>query len=281
VLASEEDTPQGQEASSVDSAGAKAPDLRPYPPEGKDPWGAVLLGAIAFYTRIPIPNSWPMSFQGIALWAPVIGLLLGSILSGLDGLLGLFNESELLRSLILVLALLGLTGGLHFDGAMDTADGLSVGEPHRRLDVMADSRTGAFGVMTAIALLAIKTLALAEITHDRGWVMTLGLAWGRWGHLWAVAQYPYLRLQGKGALHKQAVKSRRATLPSLCLLLLLSCLYMGLCGQGQLWVFSAGAVALWLADYFYRRLGGHTGDTYGAIVEWTEALFWMIMGLWA
>jgi adenosylcobinamide-GDP ribazoletransferase len=240
-----------------------------------------LLGAIAFYTVLPIPHHWPLNFHGIARWVVVVGLLIGAGLSGLDAGLAALGMSSLLRSGLVAIAWVGITGGLHLDGAMDTADGLAVPDPQRRLQVMADSRSGAFGVMAAIALLLLKTLALADLSSDRGLVLMLVAGWGRWGQLVAIARYPYLKREGKGALHKQAIHSLWEAVPSLILMLGLS----GIFGAITTWTLGMGvglsglAIALLTGAYFNHKLGGQTGDTYGAIVEWTEALLLCVLPL--
>ncbi|MEA5462108.1 adenosylcobinamide-GDP ribazoletransferase [Leptothoe sp. PORK10 BA2] len=234
---------------------------------------ALLNGAFLFYSCLPLPPAWPVAFDKIAWLAPGVGLALGGLLTGVDGLLGL-GLPPLLRSTLVVLVGVWLTGGLHLDGAMDTADGLAVQDPGRRLGVMADSRSGAFGVMVAIAIVLLKTTALAAMTHHRWFALLSAAAWGRWGQQWAIGSYAYLKPEGKGAFHKQALPSRWHTLPWL----------MGLMGWTALtvalgwlpWWAGLTAVALgvisswWVAHWLNQRLGGHTGDTYGALVEWVE-----------
>ncbi|NJN21573.1 MAG: hypothetical protein HC812_10830 [Leptolyngbya sp. RL_3_1] len=114
-------------------------------------WGKQLAAAVVFYTCLPLPHHWPFDFRGIARYAPWVGLLLGLLLGGGDWVLRGLGLPIGTRSALIVAAWVGLTGGLHLDGAMDTADGLAVMDPEQRLGVMADSRSGAFGVMAAIA----------------------------------------------------------------------------------------------------------------------------------
>ncbi|NET35436.1 MAG: adenosylcobinamide-GDP ribazoletransferase [Cyanothece sp. SIO1E1] len=237
---------------------------------------AQLGGAIAFYTCLPVPGAWNLEFQGIARLATIVGLIIGGLLSLLDGLLGGLGTPVLTRSLLIVLAWIGITGGLHLDGAMDTADGLAVQDPKRRLEVMADSATGAFGAMAAVALLLLKTVALTDLQATRWLALMTAAGWGRWGQLVAIARYPYLKPTGKGALHKNSVRSPQDLIPGLVLLLGLSALQVGL--DPSHWLTSAGmglggfAIAILTGAWFHHQLGGHTGDTYGAVVEWTEAL---------
>jgi adenosylcobinamide-GDP ribazoletransferase len=238
-----------------------------------------LLGAITFYTCLPIPHTWRLDFEGIARWAPAVGLGIGGLLGLMDAGLQALGMPVLVRSALVVVGWVGVTGGLHLDGAMDTADGLAV-EPSRRLQVMADSHSGAFGVMAAIALVLLKTVALAALPAalptDRGLALMLAAGWGRWGQLVAIVRYPYLKPEGKGALHKRAVRSAWDLVPSLVLLLSIAGLYLSqsrsLGARAIMATGGALAIAIGTGLWFHRRLGGQTGDTYGAIVEWTEAL---------
>lgn len=235
-----------------------------------------MAGAIAFYTCLPVPISWTLEFQGIARFAPAVGLLLGGLIGAIDGGLQFLGMPALTRSALAVVAWVAVTGGLHLDGAMDAADGLAVTDPQRRLEVMADSVTGAFGAMAAIALVLLKTAALSDLHGDR-WLALMAVAgWGRWGQLVAIARYPYLKATGKGALHKESGYVPLDLLPGLLLLLSLSALQVLLDRDRALvavgMTCGGGAIAVLTGAWFNHRLGGHTGDTYGAVVEWTEAL---------
>jgi len=234
-------------------------------------WLASIMAAIAFYTCIPVP-AWTLDFRQVARLVPLIGLGIGCLLGLLDQSLQIVGVPILTRSAVVVVAWVAITGGLHLDGAMDTADGLAVTDPKRRLEVMVDSHTGAFGAMAAIALLLLKTVALAELPDWRWFLLPLVAGWGRWAQQVAIARYPYLKPTGKGAFHKTAIRSWADTVPSLLMLLLLSLLSVLLKAQWLgVGLLSGGAIALVVPAWFNRKLGGHTGDTYGAVVEWTEA----------
>lgn len=246
--------------------------------------GAAIAAAIAFYTCLPVPTHWTLAFRGIARFAPLIGVMIGGLLGLLDIGLQQLGVPVLTRSAIIVVAWIGLTGGLHLDGAMDTADGLAVPDPQRRLEVMSDSVTGAFGAMAAIALLLLKISALNDLEAYRWLALMAAAGWGRWGQLVAIISYPYLKPTGKGAIHKESIHSPNDLIPGLFLLLGLSGLQMVL--NRDRWLVAAGmalgggAIAVLTGAWFNRKLGGHTGDTYGAVVEWTEAcLLCLLTGL--
>lgn len=231
-----------------------------------------------FYTSLPLPG-WPLNFTRIARWSPLVGVLLGALLGLIDTGLGLLSMPLLPRSALIVALWVGLTGGLHLDGAMDTADGLAVMDPERRLEVMADSRSGAFGGMVAAVLLLLKTCALSAVVTHRPLVLVLATVWGRWGQLVAIAAYPYLKPEGKGACHRQHLQLPWDLFPGLTILL-------GLAGlQASLQSVAQAAATLAIASFcawgtgawFARQLQGMTGDVYGAIVEWTEALLLCVL----
>ncbi|MBH8552163.1 adenosylcobinamide-GDP ribazoletransferase [Nostocaceae cyanobacterium CENA357] len=236
-----------------------------------------LLASVLFYTSIPLPYVNGLDFRGVAQLAPLVGLVIGGTLGLCDAVMNYLGIAVLTRSALVVSVWIAITGGLHLDGAMDSADGLAVGDPERRLEVMTDSATGAFGAMAAITIILLKTTALTDIGENRWLVIMAACGWGRWGQQLAIARYPYLKPTGKGAFHKQAIRSHKDTLPGIILLFSLSVL-VWLLNSKQLFfalvmIFAGSAIATLSGAWFNHKLGGHTGDTYGAVVEWTEALF--------
>ncbi len=238
--------------------------------------GLEIMGAVTFYTCIPVPIK-NLEFQRVAYFAPLIGLVIGGILGLIDRGLHLIGTPILTSSALVVSFWIFLTGGLHLDGAMDAADGLAVqGELQKRLEVMVDSATGAFGAMAAIALLLLKTAALADLSSPHWLGLMVVCGWGRWGQQVAIARYPYLKPTGKGKFHKDAINSYWDLLPGLMLILSLIAVAVwldkSLLKVGAIMVIGGIAIAYLTGAWFQHWLGGHTGDTYGAVVEWTEAL---------
>lgn len=242
---------------------------------------STLTAAIAFYTCVPVPTSWTLEFRGIARLAPVVGIMIGGLLGVFDWVLAALSIPILTRSALVVLVWLAITGGLHLDGAMDTADGLATPEAQRRLQVMSDSVTGAFGAMAAVAIVVLKIVALSDLDSHRFLALMAATGWGRWGQLVAIARYRYLKPTGKGAMHQDTINSPVALIPSLVVLLLLGGISYWLSSAD--WLFALGtifwgsAIAIFSGAWLNYKLGGHTGDTYGAIVEWTEALLLCIL----
>ena len=263
----------GQPAASARGVAAGAPG-----------WLRDLAGAWIFYSLLP---AWPRPrprFERIARFAPWIGLVLG----GLQALLWWLPAGWLPAParLALVMALgLALSGGLHHDGALDTADGLAAG-PQRRLEAMADSRVGAAAVQVALLLALLRAAGLACLLPappQLGAVLLVWAAfWGRIAPLPAMQFHPYLRRDGSAAFHRHhwqgLGRELRPALLALPALLTLSGL-LPLPPSGR-WLGLLGLLPAWFVPWWLgRRLGGHSGDSYGASVEWTETLSLLFMGL--
>ncbi|MEB3266205.1 MAG: adenosylcobinamide-GDP ribazoletransferase [Cyanobacteriota bacterium] len=241
----------------------------PFAPTRLPAWLQDLAGAWIFYSVLP---AWPMippRFERIARFAPWIGAVLGGVQAlvwlELEGWVPLLSQVALVQALGLV-----LSGGLHADGAMDTADGLAAGD--RRLEAMADSRVGASGVQALAVLLLVRSAALAALGPLAPLPLLWTAIWGRVAPLLAMGRFAYLRPEGgSAAFHHQHWRGLAQELrPALLLVggvLLVSWL------RGWSLVGAAGLVpALVVPHWLGRRLGGHSGDSYGACVEWSEAL---------
>jgi len=238
-------------------------------------WLGDLAGAWVFYSVLP---AWPgvmPRFERIARFGPLIGLVLG----GVQGLFWWLSAGwlPLGAQVALVLALgLVLTGGLHIDGVMDTADGLGAGP--RALEAMADSRVGASGVQALVVLLLLRAGALLCLAAAAPLALLWAAFWGRVAPLLAMQWYPYLREQGSAGFHRQHWRGLAAELAPALLVLALA---LGLAAWAHLpWPQWLGLLpAVLVPVWFGRRLGGHSGDSYGACVEWTESLSLLLMAL--
>ena len=236
---------------------------------------------VIFYTVIPLSSRWTNNWLRIARWSPIVGICIGLSIAAVDLLLEFCSVPNLTTKVLLVAVWVAITGGLHLDGAMDTADGLSVTDADRRLEVMKDSATGAFGAIAAIIILLLKVAALFDMSLPIWLVLISAAGWARWGQVWAIAFYPYLRATGKGSFHKENLCIPQDILLGLLVLFGCSALWftVGYLSWLQIGIIITGniAIALLTGYWFNKQLGGHTGDTYGAVVEWSEAfiLCWL------
>lgn len=235
------------------------------------PWWAPIAGSIGFLTVIPVPHvalSPTTTGRSLVLF-PLIGALLG----GLLGMVGIWLDPLLPAGPIAVLLLAAsalITGGLHLDGLMDTADGLGGGRsPEQRLAIMRDSRVGAFGALAGCLVLLGQFACLSELSGlSRFIALVVAGTMSRWAIVLALAFFPAARRSGLGATFQQGATRTVAFVSTLIVVL-------GALASGQLGIVAlaaSGGVALVCGQMLTRRLGGLSGDSYGAIAVITETV---------
>lgn len=237
------------------------------------------LTAIQFLTTLPVPLWREVRSEDVAhsvRYFPVVGIVLGALLVGLYWLLGWLLPAPVIP-LVLVIALLMLTGALHFDGFLDSCDGLfGYRTVERRLEIMRDSRVGSFAVAGGWALLTLKFAALSQIPSDLvPLALLIGPLLGRWALVVAVVVFPYGRESGLGKVYKQYNTGRELLLASVGVALLA---FLILRLPGLILVGLIFLLTLLLGRWIMTKLpAGLTGDSYGAITETTEMFTWLLI----
>jgi adenosylcobinamide-GDP ribazoletransferase len=230
------------------------------------------LGAVAFLTRLPVPQQaqgMPDILSSSAVFFPVVGLLVGAGAIILNHVLSRFVAHDVVIVIVLVF-LVVITGGLHEDALADAADGFGGGwGMDQILDIMRDSRVGSFGALAiALALLA-RFVFLSEISPQRfDHYLVAGQVTCRWTALPLAFFLPPARQQsGQGAR-----VAGKITTFSLATGTLLTAVILGAAlGMKALWVGLAAAVMMVASGAYYRRrIGGVTGDCLGATNQLTE-----------
>ncbi len=227
--------------------------------------------ALKFLTIIPLPKQPEVSSEELGRsigYFPLVGIIIGLILVGLNWLLSLLLPPAVVNAL-LITGLVVISGALHLDGFVDTCDGIAGHKtPEERWQVMHDSRAGAFGIVGVVLLLLVKYISLNNIPEPLMMVTLLLMpVLSRWAMVYAVSAYPYARPTGLGKVFKQGASWPRlvlATLIALAVAISLTRL-AGLAIMLAIWV-----IIIVMAAYLKRKFSGLTGDTYGAINELAE-----------
>nr|WP_193581025.1 adenosylcobinamide-GDP ribazoletransferase [Paenibacillus aceris] len=249
------------------------------------------IAAFQFLTRLPIPvqiNYTNLVFRRSVVFYPLAGCVIGLLLVLAGQGLSLFLPAMPAAVLLLGLWVI-LTGGLHLDGLMDTADGILSHRPREQmLEIMKDSRVGAMGVIVAVLHLLLKfslLYTMLEINKKDGggdgfFLLAIVPIWSRWFMTAAIQGWPYARKESGLGSFFQGV-SRGHVLISFLVALLTTTIVLGLTHISlatAIWpvlLCFAGCTFItgWLmATYISRKLGGLTGDTYGALNELLEAV---------
>jgi adenosylcobinamide-GDP ribazoletransferase len=210
-----------------------------------------------------------------AIFFPVVGLILGLILVLVNFLLLPFASAGLL-SVILVTLLAFMTRGLHFDGVGDTFDGLGAGgDRDRVLSIMDDSHTGVFGLIAIVLVLFLKIHALESIDVDRWRALLVAPILGRWAMV-LLAFRSKAAKAGLGSNLIEHLQTKHFLLATLVTLLLVAAIWRrnGIVMMAWVAVFTTAS-----KSYFHRRLGGVTGDTFGAVGELSETSVMVLLAL--
>ena len=209
-----------------------------------------------------------------ATYYPLVGLILGVLLAGAGQLLFFLFPAGLAAALLLAMWT-GLTGLLHLDGLMDSCDGLlPPRDPAHRLEIMKDSRVGAFGVVGVVLLLLLKFNALAALpVGDRLPSLLVVPTLARWAMTWAMARYPLARREGASVFFSAGLGWRQVIIASVIAVAVALPLmgWLGLLLWGVAWL-----VTTLIAGLAMARIAGLTGDVYGAICEVTETVLLIV-----
>jgi adenosylcobinamide-GDP ribazoletransferase len=234
--------------------------------------------ALQFLTLFPRPGWMQHSTDETgrsAIFFPVVGLLLGLVLVLVNFLLLPFASAGLL-SVILVILLAFLTRGLHLDGVGDTFDGLGAGgDRDHILSIMDDSHIGVFGLVAIVSVLFLKIHSLESMDVDRWRALLVSPILGRWAMV-LLAYRSKAAQVGLGSNLVDHLQTKHFLMATVLALLLVAPIFRW---NGIFMMAWVGIFAMASKSYFHRRLGGVTGDTFGAVGELSETSVMVLLAL--
>ncbi len=237
-----------------------------------------------FYTILP---PWPFvkpRFKRIARFAPLVGVFIGFLQSFSWLLLTYFNWPNVSIALISIAISILITGGLHFDGLMDTADGIFAG-PSKRIKALKDSRVGAMGVQSLVLILIIQIAAIIKLGFYAPFAFPIAAFWGRFSQIFAIENYEYIFKKKSDSFHKKnwegISKEIRPSLIIICLVIIFFLHNLSLSTFLFLtYIILTGLITSTLIPYFINKyLGAHNGDSYGAGLVITETTILLILSI--
>ncbi len=239
-----------------------------------------LLVALQFLTRIPVAIKSGVSSEAMArsmALFPLVGLLIGALAAALHTAAS-FVFAGSVCDIIALFFLVAITGNMHGDGLMDTADGFFSGKPRERmLEIMHDSRAGAHGVIAGAFIVLGKFVLLGQVPGPlKGAALIVIPALGRWAQVYAATCYPYVsRTNGTGSFVSGVVARQlsiaTATAAGAALVLLGPL-------KGIAALASVLVATMLLARFADRKIGGVTGDVLGALNECAELAGLLLLG---
>ena len=238
--------------------------------------------AVQFFTRLPIPR-W-VGFEQEWLhhasrYFPLVGIVVGAIAAGVYAATALIFPAPV-AAVLSTAATIYATGAFHEDGFADTCDGLGGGMTRERaLEIMKDSRVGAYGAIGIVCMLGAKCTTLAMLP-PAGAIGALLLAHplSRLAATSLIWRMEYARAEGKAKPLAERMTTAEFGIASVTVAIIAAILLAAdaLDLRALLAALAAsGAATWWLARKFARRIGGYTGDCLGAVQQLAEAVIYL------
>lgn len=237
-----------------------------------------ILISLTFLTRIPIRINFTFGeedFGKTLRYFPIAGMVIGSLVS-----LGMYIFGMIayeLGAIIGVFLGIMLTGGLHLDGVMDTADGVfSARSKEKMLEIMKDSRVGAHGVTAGIILILFKFVVYQIVLKQDNfiWFIIMSFILSRWVLVFVTLNFEGARKEGIAQIF---IKYKRPGDFFVASMFTLMPVIVFAKWISLIPVFITIIIIWLISRYLVNLLGGLTGDTYGAMAEMSEVLFLFLM----
>ena len=238
-------------------------------------WLHSLIIAFSMYSKIPMPEvSWTDEGMKYALcFFPLIGLVIGGVYVLFGWAAAFLELAETARVCIGVLIPLAVTGGIHMDGYLDTADArCSYGDREKKLEILKDPHTGAFAVircgMYLLGFAAVFSMIPGEKVGVTAGIFTMSRALSGW----AVVSFPKAKKDGLAASFSRSAAERSVQGTMAVYGIAAVCLMAAAGGWKAACACTAAAAAVFFS---YRRMalkefGGMTGDLAGYFLQPAE-----------
>ena len=250
-------------------------NLSDWPEDRAEELKAVLI----FCSRLPLAHAAPFAEGAIckAAWAfPVAGLAIGVVGAVVYVLAHRLGLPPWPAAALSVTATLIITGCLHEDGLADTADGFGGGKTReQKLEIMRDSRTGAYGVcaLAMSLLLRVGTLASLADTHLVVWALIASHTAARAAMPVLMWLLPPTRNDGLSFQSGRPPGESVAAAVGIAFVVLLFCLHPGRGVVASIVLIAAIALIAWLST---QQIEGQTGDVLGALEQVSEILVLLV-----
>lgn len=230
--------------------------------------------AFAMYSKIPMPRiQWTKeNMKYCVCFFPLIGAVIGALMQGWLWLSGRAGFGAIFSTAVLVLIPVAVTGGIHLDGLLDTADALSSYKSREeKLEILKDSHAGAFAIIVGISYFVLAFGVYSEMTPRRMMVLGWGFLLSR--ALSGLALVTFRKAKNTGLLRtfSDASANRRVALVMVIYVILAVGAMIwtepvrgGICAAMALLTFA------WYRSMSYRKFGGITGDLAGCFVQAAE-----------
>ena len=235
-----------------------------------------LIAALQFLTIIPLGKSAIYDPKGMVPFFPVVGIIIGGLLSIVDYIALIFWPDPV-TAVLDVVFLVVITAALHLDGLGDTADGV-LGHRNREkaLMIMKDSRIGVMGLMAIVCTLAVKWGGIMHMSNHRMLLLVLIPAFARSGMIFGIRFLKYGRPEGGTGYDVFGEPLKWSAFQWMLIPITLS-IFLGWKGIWLNLIFAVLTISI--IFYYKKRMGCITGDMLGAMTEITESLLFLFVSI--
>ncbi len=240
----------------------------------------IFFTAVMFYTRIPVPASTgysPENLNKATRYFPLIGYIVGG--AGALAFLGANTIFSVHISIIVLLIVqILLTGAFHEDALSDFCDGFGGGYTKEKiLTIMKDSRIGTYGAVALVMLLLSKFVLINSFTAEKiPFIVIAAHVISRLNPVFLIFSSNYVADIDKSKSKPVGQKTSVKTLIIAVLIGLVPLFFVSLL-QLAVIVFVEFLVLMYLRYYIHRHIGGYTGDVLGALQQFSEIAFYLVM----
>jgi len=233
--------------------------------------------ALQFLTILPVKIKTEVKEADLGrslVYFPIVGGVIGIFLAVISLIFGFLSRD--ISIVMVLIASAVLTGDLHLDGFGDVCDGFfGARDKEKVLNLMRDSRIGAFGVIGLLSLFLLKFVLLLNVPQKTLPAMLIVMVmFARWIQVLACYKFDYVRTQGKAKGFTEGADKKGLVIAT-CFLLIAG---LGLGGVKMLVILAfASLPVIFFMYYVKKRIGGMTGDTIGGASEIAELSFLLFL----
>lgn len=236
----------------------------------KNLWRSLCV-AFSMYSKIPVPQiEWTAECMKYCIcFFPAVGAVIGAAVLLWDFAAGWGLHGSPLFTAVLILIPVVISGGIHLDGLLDTADALSSYKTQEeKLEILKDSHAGAFAIIVGICWFIMDYGIYSEADSQSLQILAIGFVLSRALSGFAMVTFKLAKNTGLAATFSDMAANGRVRIVMIA--------YVLLCAAGMLFIhrgygaaalLGAGLTFFWYRRLSYRKFGGITGDLAGFFLQ--------------
>lgn len=223
----------------------------------------------------PLPKATKEDWGRISPYFTLIGFILGLVLYFFAKLLLYLKLPVMFSALLLLLVSYFITGSLHLDGLMDTFDGINCQDKDKKMEAMKDSRIGAYGAMAGIFVVLFKLVCYCTILINKMFfVILLAPVISRFVTVYSFTFLSHNQRSGvSSSLLLSGIKKPQDFIVNALTFLITLFIFLASCIlplASLIFVTISIFLSIIWAHWLDHHFKGHSGDTYGALIELSE-----------